>query len=156
LHEKASTAGDHTSATVTTKTSAQKKSKGNTAEVIYSYVVHIEPKERRVGGPPLNWKGPRPSSKCKVVCKHSNHSCYHNFVGNLPLDMLEDDLMPLLQDIVYMWSFRLPMNPSTNLNRGYAFIRFTAKGTGGGETYWILNRFHKRNPERKNIYKGLV
>ena len=66
LHEKASTAGDHTSATVTTKTSAQKKSKGNTAEVIYSYVVHIEPKERRVGGPPLNWKGPRPSSEREV------------------------------------------------------------------------------------------
>ncbi|EFX69986.1 hypothetical protein DAPPUDRAFT_61752 [Daphnia pulex] len=89
--------------------------------MIYSYVVHIEPKERRVGGPPLNWKGPRPSSDCEV------------FVGNLPLDVLEDDLMPLFQDIGYMWSFRLPMIPSTNLNRGYAFIQFTAKGTGGGE-----------------------
>lgn len=66
LHEKASTAGYHTSTTATTKTSAQKKSKGNTAVVIYSYVVHIEPKERRVGGPPLNWKGTRPSSECEV------------------------------------------------------------------------------------------
>jgi len=41
--------------------------------------------------------------------------------------MYEDELIPLFEKCGNIWDLRLMMDPMTGLNRGYAFITFTAR-----------------------------
>lgn len=48
------------------------------------------------------------------------------FCGKIPRDVYEDELIPLFEKCGTIWDLRLMMDPLTNLNRGYAFVTFTA------------------------------
>ena len=49
------------------------------------------------------------------------------FVGKIPRDLFEDELVPLFEKAGSIWDLRLMMDPLTGLNRGYAFITFCTK-----------------------------
>ncbi|XP_054594306.1 probable RNA-binding protein 46 isoform X2 [Nothobranchius furzeri] len=68
--------------------------------------------QRKYGGPPPGWEGPAPPRGCEV------------FVGKIPRDMYEDELVPLFERAGKIYEFRLMMEFSGE-NRGYAFIMFT-------------------------------
>ncbi|KAM4611639.1 putative RNA-binding protein 46 [Polymixia lowei] len=70
--------------------------------------------QRRFGGPPPGWEGPPPPRGCEV------------FVGKIPRDMYEDDLVPVFETAGRIYEFRLMMEFSGE-NRGYAFIMYTTR-----------------------------
>uniref|UniRef100_A0A8C6SK28 Probable RNA-binding protein 46 n=1 Tax=Neogobius melanostomus TaxID=47308 RepID=A0A8C6SK28_9GOBI len=67
--------------------------------------------QRKYGGPPPGWDGPPPPRGCEV------------FVGKIPRDMYEDELVPLFERAGRIYEFRLMMEFSGE-NRGYAFVMY--------------------------------
>lgn len=49
------------------------------------------------------------------------------FVGKIPRDLFEDELVPLFERAGPIWDLRLMMDPLSGLNRGYAFVTFCTK-----------------------------
>ena len=49
------------------------------------------------------------------------------FVGKIPRDLYEDELVPLFEKAGPIWDLRLMMDPLSGQNRGYAFITFCNK-----------------------------
>ncbi|XP_010626285.1 probable RNA-binding protein 46 [Fukomys damarensis] len=70
--------------------------------------------QRKFGGPPPGWEGPPPPRGCEV------------FVGKIPRDMYEDELVPVFGRAGKIYEFRLMMEFSGE-NRGYAFVMYTTK-----------------------------
>lgn len=49
------------------------------------------------------------------------------FIGKIPRDLFEDELVPLFEKAGPIWDLRLMMDPLSGLNRGYAFVTFCTK-----------------------------
>lgn len=49
------------------------------------------------------------------------------FVGKIPRDLYEDELVPLFESAGAIWDLRLMMDPLSGQNRGYAFITYCNK-----------------------------
>ncbi|GLV35858.1 Syncrip [Carabus blaptoides fortunei] len=71
----------------------------------------IQTNGQRRYGPPPNWTGPPPERGSEV------------FVGHLPRDCFEDELVPMLETVSQIYEMRLMMN-FTGYNRGFAFVTF--------------------------------
>lgn len=61
--------------------------------------------------PAPGWEGPPPPRGCEV------------FVGKIPRDIFEDQLVPLFELVGKIYEFRLMMEYSGQ-NRGYAFVTY--------------------------------
>lgn len=70
--------------------------------------------QRKYGGPPPNWEGPPPGRGCEI------------FVGKIPRDCFEDELVPVFEKVGTIYELRLMMDFSGS-NRGYAFVMYTNK-----------------------------
>ncbi|XP_053318202.1 dead end protein homolog 1-like [Spea bombifrons] len=70
--------------------------------------------QRIYGGPPPGWVGHAPGSGSEV------------FIGKIPQDLYEDQLIPLFQRVGKLYEFRLMMTFS-GLNRGFAYARYVSK-----------------------------
>ncbi|XP_018616835.2 APOBEC1 complementation factor isoform X1 [Scleropages formosus] len=78
------------------------------------YQLHQENGQRRYGGPPPGWEGPPPERGSEI------------FVGKLPRDLFEDELVPLCEKFGKIYEVRMMMDFNGN-NRGYAFVTFATK-----------------------------
>ncbi|XP_051959435.1 APOBEC1 complementation factor-like isoform X1 [Xyrauchen texanus] len=78
------------------------------------YHIHQENGQRRYGGPPPGWEGTPPERGSEI------------FVGKLPRDLFEDELVPLCEKFGKIYEVRMMMDFNGN-NRGYAFVTFTTK-----------------------------
>ncbi|XP_041939338.1 APOBEC1 complementation factor isoform X1 [Alosa sapidissima] len=78
------------------------------------YHLHQENGQRRYGGPPPGWEGPPPERGSEI------------FVGKLPRDLFEDELVPLCEKFGKIYEVRMMMDFNGN-NRGYAFVTFGTK-----------------------------
>ncbi|KAK7863127.1 hypothetical protein R5R35_002010 [Gryllus longicercus] len=67
---------------------------------------------QRLFGPPKHWKGSPPAKGSEV------------FVGKLPRECYEDELVPVFQTVGKIYQMRLMMDFS-GTNRGYAFIQYS-------------------------------
>ncbi|KAG7331885.1 hypothetical protein KOW79_005854 [Hemibagrus wyckioides] len=81
------------------------------------YTLDVTTGQRKYGGPPPEcvYTGPQPSIGTEI------------FVGKIPRDLFEDELVPLFEKAGQIWDLRLMMDPLSGLNRGYAFITFCTK-----------------------------
>ncbi|XP_015716503.1 probable RNA-binding protein 46 [Coturnix japonica] len=70
--------------------------------------------QRKFGGPPPGWEGPPPPRGCEV------------FVGKIPRNIYEDELVPLFERAGKIYELRLMMEFSGE-NRGFAFVMYTTK-----------------------------
>ncbi|OBS66662.1 hypothetical protein A6R68_04806 [Neotoma lepida] len=70
--------------------------------------------QRKYGGPPPGWVGSPPPSGSEV------------FIGRLPQDVYEHQLIPLFQRVGRLYEFRLMMTFS-GLNRGFAYARYSSR-----------------------------
>ncbi|CAH1786758.1 unnamed protein product [Owenia fusiformis] len=70
--------------------------------------------QRKYGGPPPNWEGPAPLRGCEI------------FIGKIPRDCYEDELVPVFEKVGKIYELRLMMDFSGS-NRGYAFVMYTNK-----------------------------
>ncbi|XP_068080798.1 APOBEC1 complementation factor isoform X1 [Danio rerio] len=78
------------------------------------YHIHQENGQRRYGGPPPGWEGSPPERGSEI------------FVGKLPRDLFEDELVPLCEKFGKIYEVRMMMDFNGN-NRGYAFVTFSTK-----------------------------
>lgn len=76
------------------------------------------------------WEGPAPPRGCEV------------FVGKIPRDMYEDDLVPLFEKAGRIYEFRLMMEFSGE-NRGYAFVMYTDRSLVFLSFLWLLRLFFR-------------
>ncbi|VDP28823.1 unnamed protein product [Schistosoma margrebowiei] len=67
---------------------------------------------QRCYGPPPNWLGPKPPKGCEI------------FIGKIPRDCYEDELVPIFELVGQIYMFRLMMD-FNGLNRGYGFCLYT-------------------------------
>ncbi|KAJ7403709.1 Heterogeneous nuclear ribonucleoprotein Q [Willisornis vidua] len=81
------------------------------------YTLDVTTGQRKYGGPPPEsiYSGQQPSVGTEI------------FVGKIPRDLFEDELVPLFEKAGPIWDLRLMMDPLTGLNRGYAFVTFCTK-----------------------------
>ncbi len=70
--------------------------------------------QRIFGGPPAGWTGPAPGKGCEV------------FVGKVPRDCYEDELVPVFERVAPIYELRLMMDFSGS-NRGFCFVRYAAR-----------------------------
>jgi len=84
------------------------------------YTLDITTGQRKYGGPPPGWEGPVPGTGEKKFCSQV-------FIGKLPRDMYEDELVPLIEPHGQIYDLRIMVDPFTGLNKGFAFATFTTK-----------------------------
>uniref|UniRef100_A0A4W5R4D7 RRM domain-containing protein n=2 Tax=Hucho hucho TaxID=62062 RepID=A0A4W5R4D7_9TELE len=83
-----------------------------------SYTLDVTTGQRKYGGPPPDevYSRAQPGVGTEV------------FVGKIPRDLYEDELVPLFEKAGPIWDLRLMMDPLlSGQNRGYAFITFCNK-----------------------------
>ncbi|XP_026531123.1 RNA-binding protein 47 isoform X1 [Notechis scutatus] len=78
------------------------------------YTMIQENGQRKYGGPPPGWEGLHPPRGCEV------------FVGKIPRDVYEDELVPVFETTGRIYEMRLMMD-FDGKNRGYAFVMYTQK-----------------------------
>ncbi|XP_062386632.1 RNA-binding protein 47 isoform X2 [Sardina pilchardus] len=74
----------------------------------------VQENGQRKYGPPPGWEGPAPLRGCEI------------FVGKIPRDVYEDELVPVFESVGRIYEMRLMMD-FDGKNRGYAFVMYTAK-----------------------------
>ena len=86
------------------------------------YSLDVTPGQRKYGGPPPGWEGPKPGSGCEVslslsIITRLQLSMSQVWCGKIPDNIYEDELIPHLEKCGKIWELRLMMNPLTGLNR---------------------------------------
>lgn len=76
----------------------------------------VQQNGQRRFGPPPDWAGETPSRGCEV------------FVGKIPRDCFEDELVPVFGKVGKIYEMRLMMD-YTGQNRGYAFVVYGDVGS---------------------------
>ncbi|KAL3316249.1 APOB1 complementation factor [Cichlidogyrus casuarinus] len=84
-----------------------------TSSLLDDYAFSSE-KGQRIYGPPKDWAGEAPEHGCEV------------FIGHIPRDCLEHELMNVFAGVGRIYQFRLMME-SPNCNRGFGFCCYTNK-----------------------------
>uniref|UniRef100_W5LQM6 RNA-binding protein 47 n=1 Tax=Astyanax mexicanus TaxID=7994 RepID=W5LQM6_ASTMX len=74
----------------------------------------VQENGQRKYGPPPGWQGPSPPRGCEI------------FVGKIPRDVYEDELVPVFEMVGRIYEMRLMMD-FDGKNRGYAFVMYTQK-----------------------------
>uniref|UniRef100_A0A8D1EAS7 RRM domain-containing protein n=1 Tax=Sus scrofa TaxID=9823 RepID=A0A8D1EAS7_PIG len=92
--------------------------------------------QRKYGGPPPGWDAAPPERGCEI------------FIGKLPRDLFEDELIPLCEKIGKIYEMRMMMDFNGN-NRGYAFVTFSNKQEAKNAIKQ-LNNYEIRGTEKKN------
>ncbi|XP_051909323.1 heterogeneous nuclear ribonucleoprotein Q-like isoform X1 [Hippocampus zosterae] len=82
-----------------------------------NYTLDVTTGQRKYGGPPPEsvYAGAQPTVGTEI------------FVGKIPRDLFEDELVPRFEKAGPIWDLRLMMDPLSGLNRGYAFVTFCTK-----------------------------
>ncbi|KAI1887631.1 hypothetical protein AGOR_G00192300 [Albula goreensis] len=74
----------------------------------------VQENGQRKYGPPPGWEGPTPPRGCEI------------FVGKIPRDVYEDELVPVFESVGRIYEMRLMMD-FDGKNRGYAFVMYSQK-----------------------------
>ncbi|XP_035282284.1 RNA-binding protein 47-like isoform X3 [Anguilla anguilla] len=74
----------------------------------------VQENGQRKYGPPPGWDGHAPPRGCEI------------FVGKIPRDVYEDELVPVFESVGRIYEMRLMMD-FDGKNRGYAFVMYTQK-----------------------------
>lgn len=74
----------------------------------------VQENGQRKYGPPPGWSGQAPPRGCEI------------FVGKIPRDVYEDELVPVFESVGRIYEMRLMMD-FDGKNRGYAFVMYTQK-----------------------------
>ncbi|CAF2775215.1 unnamed protein product [Rotaria sp. Silwood2] len=79
------------------------------------YKTEVTAGQRKYGGPPPD--GPeRPATRSEV------------FIGKLPREIFEEELIPLCEKAGKIWDLRLMIDPASGFNKGYCFVTYCFPG----------------------------
>lgn len=88
--------------------------------IILDYIVELSKGQRKYRmRPPVNMNNTDQSNESNSMPENAEI-----FVGKIPKEMFEDELVPLFEKIGKIYHLRLMMDPMTGLSRGYAFITY--------------------------------
>ena len=90
----------------------------------------VQQNGQRRYGPPPDWEGPPPPRGCEI------------FVGKIPRDCFEDELVPVFEKVGRLYEMRLMMDFSGQ-NRGYAFVVY-GNPVEAKESVRVLNNYEIR------------
>ena len=96
---------------------------------------------QRKYGPPPHWKGPPPPKGSEV------------FIGKLPRDLYEDELVPIFEKVGKIYEMRLMMDFS-GTTRGFGFIQFACPGEAE-RAVKELNNYEVRPNKRIGVVKSV-
>jgi len=105
-----------------------------------NYNLDVTTGQRKYGGPP-------PASVCHADTPPSEAEV---FIGKIPRDMFEDELVPLFEKCGPIWDFRLMMDPMTGQNRGYAFLSFLSNDSAK-KCVQMYDRYEIRNKRELHV-----
>ena len=91
------------------------------------YSHEVSSGQRKYGGPPpdLSKKSDDVESVGNVnITAPIGCEC---FIGKLPRDIFEDELIPLFEKQGRIWDLRLMVDPNSGFNKGYAFVTYCEK-----------------------------
>lgn len=108
---------------------------------VTGYALKQENGQRKYGGPPPNWTGAIPGKGCEI------------FVGKLPRDLYEDELVPVLEKCGRIFELRLMMDFNGN-NRGFAFVKYCAQNDAK-RALKELNNFEIRKGRLLGVCKSV-
>lgn len=94
---------------------------------------------QRIYGPPPDWDGPAPKET-------------EIFIGKLPNDVYEYDLVPLFSSCGKIYMLRIMQNFS-GLNRGFAFVQYT-RPDEADKAIRLLNNVEIRPGEKIGVVKS--
>ncbi|CAF3528638.1 unnamed protein product [Adineta steineri] len=78
------------------------------------YKIEVTAGQRKYGGPPPDGPdGPAPSSEV--------------FIGKLPREIFEDELIPLCEEAGKIWDLRIMIDPTSGFNKGYCFVTYCSQ-----------------------------
>ena len=97
----------------------------------------VQQNGQRRYGPPPNWKGSSPKRGCEV------------FVGKIPRDCFEDELVPVFERAGRIYEMRLMMDYNGQ-NRGYAFVVF-CNAMDAKESVKLINNLEIRQVSLVNV-----
>jgi RNA recognition motif-containing protein len=97
--------------------------------------------QRRYGGPPPKWEGPPPPKGSEI------------FVGKIPRNCFEDELVPVFEKIGVIYELRLMMDFSGS-NRGYGFVMYSSPETADLAVK-KLNNYEIREGRRIGVVKSV-
>ena len=66
--------------------------------------------------------------------------CCQVFVGKIPRDCFEDELIPVLEECGKIYDFRLMIDPLSGQNRGYGFCTYSSKDEAQDATKRLDNK----------------
>ncbi|XP_064831287.1 heterogeneous nuclear ribonucleoprotein R-like [Oncorhynchus masou masou] len=109
------------------------------------YTLDVTTEQRKYGGPPPEevFKGAQPGIGTEV------------FVGKIPRDLYEDELVPLFEKAGPIWDLRLMMDPLSGQNRGYAFITFCGKDAAT-EAVKLCDNYEIRSRKYLGVCKSVA
>ena len=98
------------------------------------YTLDVTSGQRKYGGPPAGYdEGSMPPGPgCEI------------FVGKIPKEVFEDDLIPVFEEIGKIWDLRLMIDPVSGFNRGFAFITYCDKDDASAAQIkvWLFISIH--------------
>lgn len=95
------------------------------------YTIYQQNNQRRYGPPP-GWTGPPPKRGCEI------------FIGKIPRDCFEDELVPVIETAGPVYEMRLMMDHNyCGMNRGYAFVVY-CKAQDAKKAIKLLNEYEIR------------
>lgn len=107
-------------------------------ETGYAIVQH---NGQRKFGPPPKWTGPPPPKGCEI------------FIGKLPREIFEDELVPIFSRVGKIYEMRLMMDFSGS-NRGYAFVTYTNRADAS-RAVKELNGYEIREGRQIGVVKSV-
>ncbi|RWS15544.1 heterogeneous nuclear ribonucleoprotein Q-like isoform X3 [Dinothrombium tinctorium] len=104
------------------------------------YTLDVTSGQRKYGGPPPDWEGAPPCPGSEI------------FVGKIPKEIFEDELILLFEETGKIWDLRLMVDPLTGFNRGYCFITYCNKeGAQKAQEKFDSYEIRKGKPLKVNI-----
>jgi len=97
--------------------------------------------QRIYGAPPPRWNGPPPPKGCEI------------FIGKIPRDVMEEELLDLFSAIGTVYQLRLMMDFS-GCNRGFAFVQFS-QPEQAEQAILLLNNHEIRPKHRIGVLKSI-
>jgi len=84
------------------------------------YSLDVTSGQRKYGGPPPGWEGPVPGTGEEKFVSQI-------FIGKINREILEDDIVPALEEYGDIYEFRLMVDNRSGVNKGYGFCIYTTK-----------------------------
>jgi Q family heterogeneous nuclear ribonucleoprotein R len=114
------------------------------------YSHEVSTGQRKYGGPPPDWRqSTEQNESISVNQAPPGSEC---FVGKIPKEIFEDELIPLFEKHGRIWDLRLMIDPNTGFSKGYCFVTYCDK-MSAKEAAAALNNFEIR--PGKNIVVNL-